>query len=358
MIAAAEEVLDPNILTLGFARRFTGYKRPNLLLNDAERLRRLLTNPARPVQLLVAGKAHPADEDGKRMIQQWILLEREPGLRRRLVFLEDYDLSLAQELIQGVDLWINTPRRPWEACGTSGMKVLVNGGINLSVLDGWWEEAYDPEVGWAVGDGKALTENARDARDAASLYQLLETAIVPEFYARDSDGIPRDWLKRMRASLSRLTPEYSSNRMVQEYVTTLYLPASGEYRRRTDGSPPNAITTREWESRLRCGWPGLQIGEPMVTDANGVWNFTVPIYLGDLEPDDLRVELYADPQGDGPVGIHVMEPLSLVPGSANGHIYTGTVPSERSAEHYTVRITPWRAGVSIPAELNLILWQR
>ena len=361
VIAAAEQVLDPDILTLGFARRFTGYKRPNLLLHDVDRLHRLLTNPAQPAQLIFAGKAHPADEEGTRMIQEWILLEREPELRRRLVFLEDYDLALAQELVQGVDVWINTPRRPWEACGTSGMKVLVNGGLNLSVLDGWWEEAYEPEVGWAVGDGETLEPSVRDSRDAGTLYELLENDIVPEFYARDETGIPRAWLARIRHSLSRLTPAYSSNRMLHEYIEQLYLPAASEFRRRTGGNVPMATGMHECgNAGCGCGWPQLHIGASTVTAADGVWNFSVPIYLGDLGTDDLRVELYMPSRkSTDHLRSARWRACSSIPGTANSHIYVGAASATRPAEHYTVRITSAGTGVSsIPAELNLILWQK
>ncbi|HMD66997.1 MAG TPA: alpha-glucan family phosphorylase [Stellaceae bacterium] len=204
MVEQAANVLDPNALTLGFARRFTGYKRPNLLLADPARLARLLNDPARPVQLGLAGKAHP-DDEGKEMIREWVDLAQQSEFRRRVVFLEDYDIALAQELVQGVDVWINTPRRPWEACGTSGMKVLVNGGLNLSERDGWWEEAYAPELGWAIGDDGEYAWGERDAEDAAALYAILEQEVVPEFYARDAAGMPRRWLERMRRSMAALT---------------------------------------------------------------------------------------------------------------------------------------------------------
>ncbi len=214
--APVAQMLDPNALTLGFARRFATYKRPNLLLRDPERLTRLLTNRDQPVQIIIAGKAHPEDEDGKRLVREWVEFTRQPSVRSQAVFLEDYDMALAQELVQGVDVWINTPRRPWEACGTSGMKVLANGGLNVSVLDGWWAEAYSAEVGWALGDGREHTEPEWDDTDADALYHLLENDIVPAFYTRDAQGIPQGWVTRMRASMSRLAPRFSSNRMVRE----------------------------------------------------------------------------------------------------------------------------------------------
>ncbi len=358
VVAAAGQVLDPNILTLGFARRFTLYKRPNLLLRDTARLGRLLTDPRRPAQLVIAGKAHPADAEGKRMIQEWIAFARQPELRPRVVFLEDYDLYLAEELVQGVDVWINTPRRPWEACGTSGMKVLVNGGLNLSVLDGWWEEAYDPGTGWAVGDGDSLDDSARDRRDAAALLDILENEVAPEFYARDGTGLPRAWLSRIRRSMSRLTPAYSSNRMVLDYIERLYLPAASEYRRRVADDCAAATGMRDWECRLRRGWPRVHIGEPAVVQTDGEWRFSTPIYLGDIGVDEVRAELYAEPLGDGPAVVVAMNRGAPVPGGANAYLYAAAIPAGRPREDYTIRVAPAFAGVNVPAELPLILWQR
>ena len=357
-IAAAAEALDHTTLTLGFAHRFTGYKRPNLLLLDAERLCRLLTDTERPSQLIIAGKAHPADDEGKRMIAQWIALARTPELRGRIVFLEDYDLALAQELVQGVDVWINTPRRGWEACGTSGMKVLVNGGLNLSVRDGWWEEAFDPVLGWAVDGGPAADRTEGDRGDATTLYDRLEQEIVPEFYERDAAGLPRRWLARIRTSLSRLTPAYSSNRMLQEHLDRLYLPSAAEYRRRTIDGGAAAVAMREWECRLRRGWPELRIDKPVVTEAEGGLHFAAPVHLGDIAADHVAVQLYAEAKGDDRPTIIGMIRLAPNAGSANACIYTVEVTAGRPAADYTIRIIPAHRGVSIPAELPLIRWQK
>jgi starch phosphorylase len=219
-----------NVLTAGFARRFATYKRPDLLLHDPERLIRLLTNPQRPLQLVIAGKAHPEDMPGQALIKQWNDFIKRPEVRGRVVFLSDYDMQMAQELVQGMDLWINTPRRPWEACGTSGMKVLANGGLNVSELDGWWAEAYVPEVGWAIGDGKEHGEDpAWDAAEVEQLYALLEQHIIPEFYDRDAQGLPSRWLERIRESMARLTPEFSAGRAIREYTEDHYLPAAEGY---------------------------------------------------------------------------------------------------------------------------------
>ena len=246
-VDGAKRLFDPNALTLGFARRFATYKRPNLLLHDPERLLRLLTDSQRPVQLVLAGKAHPADQPGQDLIRQWTRFIQRPAVRGHVVFLSDYDMHLTERLVQGVDVWINTPRRPWEASGTSGMKVLVNGGINLSELDGWWAEAYAPEVGWAIGDGKEHGDDpAWDAAEAEALYDLLQREVIPEFYARDANGLPAAWVARMRESMARLTPRFSANRTVREYIERHYLPAAAAYRR----APP---TKAPWGGKSSLG---------------------------------------------------------------------------------------------------------
>ena len=227
-------LFDPNALTLGFARRFATYKRPDLLLHDPQRLIRLLSDSQHPVQLIIAGKAHPADQAGQDLITKWIHFIRQPEVRPYVIFLSDYDMLLTERLVDGVDVWINTPRRPWEACGTSGMKVLVNGGINLSELDGWWAEAYTPEVGWAIGDGKEHGDDPEwDAAEANALYELLERQVVPEFYNRNEKGIPVNWLERIRKSMSQLTPRFSANRSVREYTEKYYLPLATTYQARS-----------------------------------------------------------------------------------------------------------------------------
>jgi glycogen phosphorylase len=358
IVAQSANVLDPNALTLGFARRFTGYKRPNLLLADSPRLARLLQDPARPVQLVIAGKAHPADEECKELIRDWINIATRAELRRHIVFLEDYDIALAQEMVQGVDLWINTPRRPWEACGTSGMKVLVNGGLNLSEHDGWWNEAYTPDVRWAIGDNEEAPEPERDKRDALALYAVLEDEVIPEFYARDAAGLPRRWLERVKQSMARLTPTYSSGRMTRDYVEEYYLGMAVELRRRVADSGAAARAMREWEYRLRRLWSGLHIGEPTLSEDERNWHFLVPVYLGEIAPDDVAVQLYAAPYGGEPAFVAELHRGDAIVGAANGHLYSGTAPSARPRSHYTPRIIPHYTGARIPAELPLILWQK
>ena len=353
IVAKAANVLDPNALTLGFARRFTGYKRPNLLLQDPQRLARLLNDPARPVQLVLAGKAHPADSEGKKMISQWIVIAQRFEFRQRVVFLEVYDIALAQELVQGVDVWINTPRRPWEACGTSGMKVLVNGGLNLSERDGWWDEAYAPELGWALGDGHEYPPDEQDARDAEALYSVLEQEVVPEFYARDVAGMPRQWIGRVRRSMAELAPLYSSSRMARDYAERYYLPGTAELRRRMANGGEAARELRRWEIRLRRHWPDLHIGQMTVSRDGAAWSFCVPIDLGEIAPEEVAVQLYAEPNEHGPAFLG-----ELNRASSSGSIYTGSAPGDRPAEAYTVRIIPRHAGAALPAELPLILWQK
>ncbi len=254
--------LIPRALTLGFARRFATYKRPNLLLHDRQRLLRLLTNAERPVQLIIAGKAHPEDRAGQALIHEWIDFIRQPETRPHIVFLSDYDMFLTENLVQGVDVWINTPRRPWEACGTSGMKVLVNGGINLSELDGWWAEAYKAELGWALGDGQEHGDDPGwDAFEANALYDLLEREVIPEFYARDKSGTPLAWVARMRESMARLTPRFSADRAVREYTEQEYLPAAAAYRERAANKGEIGKQLVDWQHEVDRKWGSLRFGD-------------------------------------------------------------------------------------------------
>lgn len=290
-----QHILDPEALTLGFARRFAAYKRPTLLLHDPDRLIRILTDPERPVQLILAGKAHPADSEGQDMIRQWIRFIRRPEVCGRAVFLSDYDMLLTEQLVGGVDVWINTPRRPWEACGTSGMKVLVNGGLNLSELDGWWAEAYTPQVGWALGDGREHdSDPVWDAAEAGALYALLENEVVPQFYRRDANGIPAEWLSKMRESMSHLTVSFSANRAIREYTDQYYVPAATRYdsRRANNGALGVAITNRQ--RRLQKGWRSMSFVEVRVETHDGYHHFRATVDFGDLDPADVLVELYAE----------------------------------------------------------------
>jgi len=354
-----EEIFDPNALTLGFARRFATYKRPNLLLHDRQRLIRLLTNPQRPVQLILAGKAHPADWPGQAMIREWIEFIRRPEARRHVIFLADYDMLLTQQLVQGVDVWINTPRRPWEASGTSGMKVLVNGGLNVSELDGWWAEAYTPEVGWAIGDGREHGDDPGwDAAEAAALYDVLENEVVPEFYDRDANGIPTRWIARMRESMARLAPQFSADRTVREYTEQRYLPAAAAYRERAAGNSAVGKQIAEWRRTVARKWDSLRFGEVKVETKAKQHMFDAQVYLDDLDPEAVRVELYAEGvDGGEPVRLEMRRTRELT-GAANGYVYSAVVPANRPATDYTARIVPHAKNVSVPLEAGSILWQR
>jgi starch phosphorylase len=310
------------------------------------------------VQLLVAGKAHPADAEGKRLVQAWIDFSERPAVRRRAVFLEDYDMALAQELVQGVDVWINTPRRPWEACGTSGMKVLVNGGLNVSELDGWWAEAYSAEVGWALGDGCEHAEPDWDAREAEALYDLLENDIIPAFYARDARGIPCAWVARMRASMACLAPRFSSNRMVGEYVERLYLPTAAAFRRRSASGGQLARALYAWQRTLEAHWHEIRFGKLEVHQEGDQWVFRAQVYLGEVSPQWVRVELYADPVVDEEPLRAAMVQENHLPDVLNGYVYQTAVPAARPAWHFTPRLVPHHPEVRVPLEAAYIVWQR
>jgi starch phosphorylase len=353
-IDRAKHLFDPNVLTLGFARRFATYKRPNLLLNDPERLLRLLTNPQQPVQLILAGKAHPADQAGQALIQEWMHFIDRPEVRAHVIFLSDYDMNLTEHLVQGVDVWLNTPRRPWEACGTSGMKVLVNGGINYSELDGWWAEAYEPDLGWALGDGQ---QDGSDTRDAQNLYNALEREVIPEFYTRDANGIPVAWLSRMRESMARLTPRFSANRAVREYTEEHYLPAARAYRLRVADRGAVGRKIVDWQHSVELRWGGLHFCALNVATVGDQHVFETQLYLNGLDPEALRVELYAESTGGAPVR-QEMQRVHKLAASTGCEVYSGTVPASRPAADYTARVTPQCSGVSVPLEVTRILWQR
>ncbi|MES1982659.1 MAG: alpha-glucan family phosphorylase [Pseudomonadota bacterium] len=356
-VEAAQHLLNPNVLTLGFARRFATYKRPNLLLRDPERLRRLLTSVQHPVQLVLAGKAHPEDAAGKALIQQWtnFIASSEPPLP--IIFLADYDMQLAEQMVQGVDVWINTPRRPWEACGTSGMKVLVNGGINLSELDGWWSEAYTPQVGWALGDGKERGEDsAWDAVEAEALYTMLEREVIPEYYARDQQGLPVAWLARMRESMA-LAPQFSANRSVREYVEKYYIPAAAAYTERAKDSGAFGLEVVQWRNAVREKWAGVHFGTVKCVTRGEHHLYECQVYLDGLEPGAVRVELFAYAPDGAPLCAEMQRSAAL-PDAPGGFLYRATVSAQLAPDDYTARIVPCHDRVAVPLEAAHILWQK
>ena len=288
----------------------------------------------------------------------WISFIHQPETRPHVIFLSDYDMLLTEHLVQGVDVWINTPRRPWEASGTSGMKVLVNGGINLSELDGWWAEAYTPEVGWALGDGREHGDDpAWDAVEADALYGLLEQEVIPEFYTRDENGIPTAWVKRMRESMARLTPRFSANRAVREYTEQHYLPAAACYRERAANKGAAGRQMVDWQHGLEQKWPTLRFGEVKVETRGEQHIFEVQAFLNDLDSNAVQVELYADGVTGGTPVRQEMK-LAANTGAAGGYVYSAAVSAARPSADYTPRIIPRRDGVAIPQEAAQILWQR
>ncbi|WP_321145230.1 alpha-glucan family phosphorylase [Pseudomonas extremaustralis] len=356
-IESAGSLFSPQVLTLGFARRFTTYKRPNLLLEDPERLLRLLNHPSRPVQLLIAGKAHPADTVGQQMIRDWHAFIRRPDVQGRVAFLEDYDMRVARHLVQGVDVWVNTPRRPWEASGTSGMKVLANGGLNLSQLDGWWAEACTEEAGWGIGDGAEHGEDY-DSADATQLYNLLESQVVPAFYERDAEGIPRRWIQRIRCSMGTLVTQFSADRAVREYTEHYYLPAATAYRARMTNENKLAVQLARVREALNARWANIRFLQLQLQRQAGRYNFTLYLDLAGLIPDHLRVQLYAEGLigGDAEVQDMVIDSAVLPDGVL---IYRANTPDNRPAEAYTARvIANVSSGLIVPLEINLITWQK
>jgi starch phosphorylase len=355
----ATGIFDENVLTIGFARRFATYKRPNLLLHDTERLVRLLSNPRCPVQLILAGKAHPQDLPGQELIKQWKDFIKRPEVQQNVVFLNDYDMMLAQELVQGIDLWINTPRRPWEACGTSGMKVLVNGGLNLSELDGWWAEAYSPEVGWAIGDRQEHGDDPGwDAKEADTLYELLEAEVIPEFYDRSQSGMPVKWLGRIRESMARLTPEFSATRAIREYTESHYLPAASRYRDRAADDGAFGVALLQWKQDIDRHWNTVRFVSNRIETHDGQHFFQTGVFPGSLTPDQFRVELYADAShgtGSSLEAMNASGPRTDTPGAFT---YSTQVSATRLASDYTARIVPFHVNALVPLETDRIVWQR
>jgi starch phosphorylase len=356
ILETARHIFDEHILTLGFARRFVSYKRPALLLHDEERLVRILTNPSNPVQLIIAGKAPPYDEGGKALIKAWTQFIRSHNLYKHVVFLSDYDMLLTEQIVQGIDVWINTPRRPWEACGTSGMKVLVNGGLNLSELDGWWAEAYTPEVGWAIGDVQEHGDDPIwDAAEAEALYKMLEQQVIPAFYNRNANNIPVEWIEKMRNSMALLTPRFSANRAVREYTEKYYLPAAEKYLQRAahNGAIGKKIIIAKHE--LENNRSAIHFNKVQMENIDGGFLCTASISLNKINSDNILVELYADAQNTNETERIVMQ---LQSSENSEKIYKCIVQTTRPASDYTVRIIPCYENISVPLEDNFILWQR
>ncbi|WP_069884587.1 alpha-glucan family phosphorylase [Streptomyces luteocolor] len=358
-----DDVLDPDVLTIGFARRVPSYKRLTLMLRDRDRLMELLRHPERPVQIVVAGKAHPADDGGKRLIQELVRFTDDPRVRRHIVFLPDYGMAMAQKLYPGCDVWLNNPLRPLEACGTSGMKAALNGCLNLSVLDGWWDEWFEPDFGWAIptADGAATDDDRRDDLEAAALYDLLERRVAPRFYERGPGGLPDRWIEMVRGTLTRLGPKVLAGRMVREYVERLYVPAARAHRA-LDAASAGELAA--WKARVRAAWPHVAVDhvEASATGATAELGATlalrVRVHLGELTPDDVEVQAIAgrvDPED------HLADAASVPLKPAGGpdgegrRVYEGPLALDRAGPFgYTVRILPAHRLLASGAELGLV----
>jgi len=372
-LESIEDALNPDALTIGFARRFATYKRATLLLRDKARLASILNDAKRPVQIIFAGKAHPLDDAGKALIQQIVTLARDPQFRQRMVFLEDYDVSVARYLVQGVDVWLNTPLRPNEASGTSGMKALANGAINLSILDGWWDEAYldcradDRLVGWAIGQGEGYADrDYQDQVEAEALYNILERDVVPTFYDRRADGLPRHWISLMMSSIGSLCPRFNTNRMIREYTERFYLAAHIDHQELAADGDAQAKAHAALKKRIRTAWPAVRVEMvdshiPPEIHAGDTVLFSARVFMGNLTPEDLRVELYA-----GPLNAHgqIVQPIitEMQPTTKEKDAYifeVKAVPCCGSGQHgYTARVVPRHPDVLHPFAFGLIAWAR
>ncbi len=358
------DLLDPNVLTIGFARRVPTYKRLTLMLHDENRLRALLTHPERPVQLVIAGKSHPADDEGKRLIQRLVEFAAEPDVRTRIVFLPNYDIGMAKLLYPGTDVWLNNPLRPLEACGTSGMKAALNGSLNLSILDGWWAEFSDEDNGWAIPSADSAGDAAeRDALEAESLYDLIEHQVAPRFYDRDAKGIPKRWVQSIRHTLSTLSPALSADRMVTEYVERLYTPAARAERAVTVDRYQPACDLADWKAKVREAWPRISVthvesgGVDAVPQVGDELHLRASVNIDGLSPQDLAVEVVYGRARDGDRLENVThQPLILAsadPGQPA--VFAGTVPLARAGSFgYTVRVVPQHPLLASPAELGLV----
>lgn len=365
-VIEAREILRPDILTIGFARRFATYKRGDLLLRDIDRIKRIINHADCPVQFVFAGKAHPRDDAGKELIRRIVHFSRDPAVRGRVVFLEDYDMAMARYLVQGVDLWLNNPRRPMEASGTSGMKVIANGGLNFSVLDGWWAEGYEPGVGWAIGRGEDYDDHGyQDHVEAQAIYETLEHEIIPLFYERDGNDLPQGWIAKMKASMKRLSPVYSTGRMVREYAETYYIPAARLEQKLAEDGFQRARGLVAWKKKMREGWDAVKIesveAETDHLTAGQQASLRAVVRLGaTLTPEDVRVQLYAGPvDADRNLTEAHALPMDLAgPAGAGAWKFVGALPTDRSGQlGFTVRVLPYHPDAVLPQELPLIQWE-
>lgn len=359
-----DEILDPDVLTIGFARRVPTYKRLTLMLSDPERLKSLLLHPERPIQIVVAGKSHPADDQGKRLIQQLVRFADDPEVRHRIVFLPNYDIEMAQTLVPGCDVWLNNPLRPLEASGTSGMKAALNGGLNLSILDGWWDEWFDGENGWAIPTADGVEDpDRRDDLEAAALYDLIETQVAARFYDVDARGIPVTWLEMVRHTLATLGPKVQATRMVAEYVQRLYTPAAHSGRALDGPGYPAARELAAWKARVHKGWPAVRVdhvesgGVGEVAQVGEVLHVRAYVSLGDLDPSDVAVQVAYGrvSEADDLSGVQLAELACAESYEGGRHAFAGEVRLEASGPFgYTVRVVPAHQHLVSVADTGLV----
>ncbi|MBN1564715.1 MAG: alpha-glucan family phosphorylase [Anaerolineae bacterium] len=366
-IENASEVLNPDALTIGFARRFATYKRATLLFRDRERLAKLLNDEDRPLQIIFAGKAHPHDHLGKELIKDIVKTAELPEFRHSVVFLENYDISVARYLVQGVDVWLNTPRRPHEASGTSGMKVIYNGGLNASILDGWWAEGYDPSLGWAIGSGEEYAQHEWDLQDyieAQALYNILEKDIIPAFYTRGRDGLPREWISHIKSSMRKLSPFFNTFRMVREYTEEYYMPSHARFTSLTQPDMTRGETFANWRKKIRDNWNAVAIErvevEPEALKVNEEITVRAWIDLGQLAPEDVIVQLYygsLDSRGQIVAGEAITMDYCRLEDGSNLHQFIYTLNYATTGKRgFSVRVLPNHEDLANPILTNLLVW--
>jgi starch phosphorylase len=366
-LTIASEVLDPTALTIGFARRFATYKRATLLFRNLERLNQIISNKSQPVQFIIAGKAHPKDEEGKKLIQDICEISKTEAFRRKIVFIENYDINVAHYLVEGCDVWMNTPRRPLEASGTSGMKVIANGGLNFSVLDGWWDEGFDPEIGWKIGNGEEYTDpDYQDELESRQLYNTLETNIIPLFYSRGEDGLPREWIQKVKQSMKKLGPYFNTHRMVQQYFENYYKTSFEKRLILSERKWSSAKELASWKENLKRNWSNIKLVNLETHDKSKTIyvgeNLPVAaeLNLGELSPQDVEVQAYYGPldQQDNPEYNETIVLKSESKKLKDGNYkFTGSITTRRSGQQgFTIRVLPKHPLLINQFELGLIYW--
>jgi len=365
-VSFAKEILNPEALTIGFARRFATYKRGNLLLRDIDRLMKILSDDKRPVQFIFAGKAHPQDQQGKELIRNLVHFMRDEKVRFQMVFIEDYDMNVARYMVQGVDIWLNNPRRPLEACGTSGMKSTANGALNVSVLDGWWVEGYDPNYGWCIGHGEEyLDVNYQDDIESQALYDILEKDVIPLFYERGFDNMPRLWIAMMKRSMANLCYRFNSHRMLEEYMEKFYHKSAKTTEKLYSNRLEGARELAAWKKKMQKTWGAIEV-KSVKTQEEEIFQIgreiqvNAEIFLGDVDPKDLNVNLYHGPlNSQGEYVERFIKKMDFKNIQPNGnHLFTGTIPCNKSGKFgFNLQILPYHPNLIDPLEMHLIIWE-